>query len=281
MSENTFFDIKELRKKEAQKFAQQKEAIEKEKRDKEEKDRQEKEKIRLENETKMLKELQEANEFEELLGTMESLIIETQNAKNITEIDICVMSCMSMLENSGKFIDNEGLRQDIRGKVMEMINAISQNTNSKFNITKQNEKETSQRIINNTKTMLNLIKMDDDDIDIELMDTKDDGELAKKLEEENKRIHSMDNMEDMSSYFAKRFGGIGHRLGRKEKKRVHFCIPKIEETNEDDTVDFSDIKIENPLPTPPSTDVYHGFESIDDPELLQLMHYQNEELDQN
>ncbi|QKF94824.1 hypothetical protein QKU48_gp1366 [Fadolivirus algeromassiliense] len=293
------------------------------KQEKEELERQEKEKQRLEDEAKLLKEMQLREEFDEFMIKLDSLTIETQTAQNIIEIDTCVTSFISLLEAHMQYIENENTKQDVTTKIIEMINNISMNQNSKFDITKKDEQhEASQRIINGVKMMLSLVNLDESGINIDIMDTMGDEELAKKMQEEHdKEIEHSDSMDDLTHHIKihrhvkpfrrpmkmPRIHGFGNNnvANMFQKMMSDFNEGKLDlNTNtfsgtgyklvdnpvsvqiheEEEMFDVTDSEINEVLKSDQekqqSVPYYAGFEEITDPELLQLMHYQNELMDE-
>lgn len=320
------------------------------KQEQEELEKQENEKKRIEEEAKMLLEMQLREEYEEFLIKLESLIAETQTAKNIIEIDVCVISFVSLIENHMQYIDNENTNQEVVGKIMEMVNAISQNSNSKFDITKQNEeKEAADRIINGIKSLLQLANVDEANMDIEVMDTIGDEEIAKKMQEEHdKELANQNNENDLLQQIKihrhpklmrkpktngrgrgniintfkemigghinqnignfpeqnnnSKFTGVGYKLTDdhtytvQNDEIIDLTQAEINELLKDETesttpfmenTHLENAYLENTylenthLENAYMENIYYaGFDQIADPDLVQLMHYQNELLDQ-
>jgi len=288
----------------------------------EEKIRLENEKIRLENEEKLIKEMQYFEEFEYFLDQLEMITLEIHNAISITEIDMTVISFMSLLESNQHFMENNSLKQQTAGKVIQIINSISQNENSKFDVTIKDDNEAAKRITENTKTILKLVDYDDSGINFELMDTGGDEEVAKKIhEEENKnniindgsvakKFHSgIGKMKNKFKTSWDRGFESGHSLMDNVNIKpsipdyVHPTIDNMDNltnfTNqvnssgyvdpdfpdytendlldypENDLLDYPENKVSNNLT------YYAGFDNIDDPDLVQMLHYQNELMDDN
>ncbi len=184
------FNIGQIRQREAERFAKYMEQqdnerkLEEDKRKLEEDERKlEEDKIRIENETILLKEMEIREEFDIFLSKLDIASSEIIIANNILDIDLHVLCFVNILENGKQFIDNLNFIQEITDKVMILINNVTDNTNSKFNVTLKNENtEAANRITNHIKLCLKLINHDDTSIDIELMHTQEDEEIAKRLQ---------------------------------------------------------------------------------------------------
>lgn len=269
----------------AQKYAKykaQKDKEEKEQRDKEEKVRlEQEEKLRLVNEERLLRELQYREEYDSFLNHMETITVEIHNAISIIEIDMTLVAFMSTLENNVQFMYNDDLKQEIAGKVIQVVNSISQNENSKFDITvKDDNYEAAQRIAKNTKTILELVNYDGEGINIELMDTTNDEEIAKKWDDTNKTNNDT-------------FFGKGHKLcdydtvniiNDEQKPKVNKENKKNQENKEIEFIDddeFPDFVDDDLVDFPQTNNLtyYSGADNIDDPDVVQMLHYQNELLD--
>jgi len=174
MSES--FNIGQFRQKEAERFAKYMEQQENEKKLVEDK-------IIIENETILLKEMEIREDFDMFLSKLDITSSEIINVNNILDIDLHVVCFMNILENGKQFLDNLNFIQEITNKVMVLINNVTNNTNSKFNVMLKNENtEAANRISNHIKLCLRLVNYDDASIDIELMDTQEDEEMATKLQ---------------------------------------------------------------------------------------------------
>src|SRR6185312_2092581 len=188
----------------AQKFAKYQEQKEKEEKEKnlanekirleqEEKLRLENEKIRLEQEEKLMKEMLYHEKFYNFVDQIENITTDIRNAKNIIEIDFIVNLLISLLENNKHFIDDENndyLKQEITAKIIAVINEINQNENSQFDVTIKNDNYlASRRIVENTKIIIQMIKYDDDEINIELMDTIRDDKIAQEIHDEETELN--------------------------------------------------------------------------------------------
>ena len=209
MSDDKLKDYREIMEKRYALHKAQKDKEEQEKLDKENKLKmEEEEKLRLENESKLLKDLQYREEFDDFLGEMENVTLEMHNAISIIEIDMTLISFMSLLESNSHFIVNESLNQEIVGKVIQVVNSISQNENSKFDVTVKDENYgAAQRIAENIKIILKLINYENAGVDVELMDTTEDEKIAKDMHkrEEQHRLQ-------MNPSTHPDFAGFGHSL---------------------------------------------------------------------
>jgi len=273
-----------------------------------EKIRLEEEKIRLENEEKLIKEMQYFEEFEYFLDQLEMITLEIHNAISITEIDMTVISFLSLLEINQHFMENNSLKQQTAGKVIQIINSISQNENSKFDVTIKDDNDAAKRIAENTKTILKLVDYDDSGINFELMDTGGDEEVAKKIHEEENKTNVINNGSVVNKFHGEmknRFKTSwnqnfenGHRLDNTNIQPsmpdyIHstdnltnltippnqassgYVDPDFPDYQENDLLDYPENEISNNLT------YYAGFDNIDDPDLVQMLHYQNELLDDN
>ena len=167
--------IADIRRKHAEKYAQHIAKKMKEERAKEEA-------IRLENEEKLLKEIQYKESFELLLNILENLIGEIRTAQNILEINLHVSHFTTALENGIHFLNYETLKNEVSQMVIYMIGCVSQNENSKFNVTiKDINKNASTQITKNIKKCLKIINYDENDIGLELMNTQNDVDFAQKI----------------------------------------------------------------------------------------------------
>lgn len=219
------FDIRELRQNQAQKFANEKKAIE--------------DKIKLEQEENMLKEITFKNNFENYINRLTIILINIQSCHDILELNIYVESFKHVLENEIEFTNTEYCHQEISNKVIELINCVSQNENTKFNVTVKNPNtEAAQNIMNNIKIIMELIKLHENDVHIEVMDTTGDEELAKKLH--NKYDDQINQNVNNDPIFVPT-----------KTNPIHNSVPEY----------------------------FSGFDQIDDPELIQLLHFQNELMD--
>lgn len=251
------FDIRSLRKNQAEKYALQKEQEEKEKRKQEELKR-------IENEEKMLQEIVYKHDFEDFVHRIDAILIDIHSCNNILEMDLYVQSFKHQLEQNIKFIDTDYCREEIVHKVTDLINTVSQNNNSTFNITiKDPNTEAALRITENIKLIMTMCKFNEHDIHLDIMDTSNDEELAKKLQEE-------DNYDDMEFHD---FVPIHQRMNEENKKDDE-DVPELMD------IDDKKIQINIPMTQPTVTSEYYvGFDTIDDPELIQLSYFQNELMD--
>ena len=165
---------------------------------------QHKEKTRLELEAKMLKEYEAEQEYDAFLDKLENTIIEIQNSKNITEIDFYVSSFKTIIETNIKYV--ECFKENIANKVLDLVNCVNNNINSKFNVTEKGD--AAQNVINHVKEIMELVQLDKESIGFEtVMDTTDDEELAKKLSLENSEMTSP--FEDIHRYGLGRLERLG------------------------------------------------------------------------
>ena len=261
--------------------------------------------------------MQYFEEFEYFLDQLEMITLEIHNAINIIEIDMTVISFMSLLETNQHFMENNSLKQQTAGKVIQIINSISQNENSKFDVTIKDDNEAAKRIAENTKTILKLVDYDDSGINFELMDTGGDEEVAKKIhEEENKTNvinhgsgankfhgeinkmknrfktswnqdfengHRLDNTNDIQPSIPNYIHSTDNLTNPPNQASSGYVDPDFPDYQENDLLDYQ----ENDLLDYPENEIsnnltyYAGFENIDDPDLVQMLHYQNELLDDN
>ena len=177
------FNIGQFRQKEAERFAKHMEQEDNKRKLEEQQKKLEAEKIIIENEILLLKEMKIMEELYMFLEELDNMCSKIIIADNIVDIDLHVLCFMNILENGKILIDNPNFMQEITTRIMTMINNVTQNQNSKFNITvKDNKSEAAYRIKNHIKLCLKMINYDDTYIDIELMDTQNDEEIAKKLQ---------------------------------------------------------------------------------------------------
>ena len=263
------FDIRDLRKKHAEQYAKAKEQEENEK-------KQQEELKRIETEQKMLHEIAYKNDFEDFINQVDTILVDVHSCHNILEMDLYVEAFKHQLEQNSKFLETEYCHQEIIQKMTDLINCVSQNSNSKFDITvKDSNTEAANRITNTIKQIMNLCKLNENNVNIELMDTSNDEEMAKKLHQEN-----LDNQENQYD----------------DDMEFHKFIPIHQRTNDDDIPDLMDdneiMPIDIPsIPTPgpnpitipkqviTNSEYYVGFDAIEDPELIQLAYFQNELMD--
>jgi hypothetical protein len=255
------FDIRDLRKNQAEKYAKVKEQEENEK-------KQQEELKRIEAEHKMLQEVVFKNEFEDFIDRLDVILINIHNCNNILEMDMYVESFKQQLEQNIKFVETEYCKEELAHKVTELINCVSQSDKTKFNITvKDSNTEAAQRITNHVKQIMNICKFNENDVQVELMDTTQDEDMAKKLQDD-------DNKYDMEFH---KFIPIHQRLGSYDD------LPDLM----DDEFVPNNIPLELPHPTVlqepkpviDNPEYYVGFDAIDDPELIQLSYFQNDLLD--
>lgn len=256
------FDIRDLRKNQADKYAKIKEHEDNEKKHQEELKR-------LETEQKMLQEIQYKNDFEDCINQLDIILFSINGCSNILEMNMYVESFKQQIDQNNKFLETEYCREEIVQKITELINTVSQNQNAKFDFTvKDSNSEAAQKITDTIKQIMNLCKLNENDVNIELMDTTNDENIAKKLEQE-------DNYNDMEFH---KFIPIHQRL-------MDDDIPDLIDDNDfvpiNTPVIPNPLPFEMPIPTPVITnsDYYVGFDAIEDPELVQLAYFQNELLD--
>jgi len=255
------FDIRDLRKKHAEQYAKAKEQEENEK-------KQQEELKRIETEQKMLHEIAYKHDFEDFINQLETILVDVHSCHNILEMDLYVESFKHQIVQNNKFLETEYCHQEIIQKVTELINCVSQNSNSKFDITvKDSNTEAANRITNTIKQIMNLCKLNENNVNIELMDTSNDEEMAKKLHQENQ----YDDMEFHN------FVPISQRLNDDELPDLMDENEYIPITTPIQTSESNPIIIPKPIVTNP--EYYVGFDAIEDPELIQLAYFQNELLD--
>lgn len=279
------------------KFKAQKDKELQEQKDKEEKIRLEKEeKLRLENEEKLLRELQYREEYDSFLNIMESITVEIHNAISIIEIDMTLTAFMSTLENNVQFVLNDELKQEISCKVLQVINSISQNENSKFDVTvKDDNYEAAQRIAKNTKIILELVNYDGEGMSVELMDTTNDEEIAKKWEATNNtnndtffgKGHKLCDFVDTINVDIDIINETKNDHKQQQQSQSQSQSPKskhLEEIEFIDDQEFPDFVDDDIVDFPSQTEnnltYFAGTDGIDDPDLVQMLHYQNELLDE-
>ena len=328
-SRSTLQDYNEIQAQKYAKFREQKDKEEREQREKEEKIKFDlEEKVRLENEEKLLKEMQFFEEFEGFLDQLEQITLEIHTAISIIEIDMTVVTFMTLLESNQHFMDSDSTRQQIAGKVIQVINSISQNENSKFDVTIKDDNDAAKRITENTKTILKLINYDDTGINFELMDTVGDEEVAKNIHKQDLDVMNDDTMTKLLNKEKKYNGNkilsdhvstnplfFGNRNGNRLSVDTAPIIKKsenIKDTSDTQPIDFKYVDPDFPDYDPdfpnydedfpnydefPTFDdnsttnqnnnltnnltYYSGFDNIDDPDLVQMLHYQNELFDDN
>lgn len=223
------FTIKDFNQAQAEKFARHQEQINKlkaeeekvkaeEDRIKAEEERNKIEEIRLEKEAEMLEEMEYKEEFNNLLFSLDTFIVDIQSATNIMEIGMYVHCFKNVLENNIKFINDSNLTPEIAEKVTLMINNISQNENSYFDITnKDTNADVSRDIISNIKECLNIVNLDENSIDIQLMNTDQDEEIARKIQEENDNEYQFIETENNNQFMNFDYGSLPWR----KRKRIH------------------------------------------------------------
>lgn len=256
------FDIRDLRKNHAEKFAQQKEQEEKEKKVQEEKKR-------IETDEAMIKEIMYKHDFEDFTDQLSNIMINIQTCTNIIELDIYVESFKQQLENNIRFTETEYCHQEIIQKVTELIHCVSQNENSKFNVTvKDINTDAAQRITNNIKTIMNLSKCNENDVHIDLMDTSNDEHLAKKLQDDD-NLDDADDIDDMEFH---KFIPIHQRIDQEMPDLIN------------NTKNYDYFPVTSPIsfdiPKLDKHEYYAGFDVIDDPDLIQLSYFQNDLMDE-
>src|SRR5438874_7696922 len=94
-----------------------------------------------------------------MIDQMENIITNIRKAINIIEININIFILLSLLENNTNFIEADDSKKEIKEKVIEIITAINQNENTRFDVTHQNKNdaEAASRVVENTKTILKII----------------------------------------------------------------------------------------------------------------------------
>ena len=250
---NQPFDIRSLRKAESEKYTKIKE-----------KEDAEKIKLQLEQDEKLLKELIVVEQLENLLNSLDICINKALTGENIKQLQTALTEFEENIEQNKKYLDDDHSKNQISSRILMMINTISDNPNSKFNIADKDEKECSQSITQITKSLLSLINLSDQDINFELMDTSNDVDVAKKLQEELNLSPNDDlDLSDIDNTHA--------------IEEPDFTFePDIESANVNMDMNMA---TEIPVKTI-NTDYFVGFDQIEDPELIQLSYYQEEFLDQ-
>lgn len=254
------FDIRDLRKTQAEKYAKAKEEEDNEKK------RQDEIK-RIDSEQKMLQEVVFKNEYEDFIDRIDVILVNIHNCNNILEMNMYIETFKHQLEQNITFVNTDYCREEIAQKVTELINCVSQSDKTKFDITvKDSNNEAAQQITNHVKNIMTLCKFNENGVKVEIMDTTNDEDMAKKLQDE-------DNIDDMEFH---QFVPI--------HKRMKIDYDNLPDLMDDNSV-VEEIKFvpdnipvfEQPSITNP--EYYVGFDAIDDPELIQLAYFQNELLD--
>ena len=155
------FDIRDLRKAEAEKYAH----------------------IQAAKDKAILKELQELQEQEDILTTLDVLLDCILTAADIIEIDTHVVSFMAVLDTNPQLLVTNG--SDVTAKVYQVINNVSLNPNTRFDVTKKDASAVAhERIVENIKLMSNLVGISPAEIGVESMDTGQDEHIARQLQNE-------------------------------------------------------------------------------------------------
>jgi len=333
-------DLKSIRQKQAEKFAQHQAEQEKLKQEQDNKLKQEQdeakfveEQLRLQEEERLQAEMELSSEYENIVAKLETITVEILSAENIIEIDLQVTCFATLLESAMKFFYDYDKKKEISDRVIMMINSISQNPNSKFDVTLQDSStEASKKIADNIKLCLTLVDYDDSSINVELMNTEDDAEYAKKLEEEQQQEQHNDQNDNFHEFpHMPHFPTFPHFHRRQEMFKKRLRIFDGRDDGQDDIIDIDNvIKIDDVPPhlvEQPNNDhefaqvnfgeqtntnnvnnnlgftdadfvdddfvnedlidedfstvisnhdCFNGLENIDDPELVQLMMYQND-----
>jgi hypothetical protein len=259
------FDIRDLRKNQAEKFAKAKEEEDNEKKKQEETKK-------IETEQKLLQEIMVKNEFDDMIAHLDTILVDVNECMNILEMDMYVEVFKRILEQNSKFLETEYCREELVQKITELINCVSQNTNSKFDITaKDLYTDSAQKITDNIKLIMNLCKLNETDINIELMDTTNDEDIAKKLQQD-------DNNYNMEFH---EFVSINHRMD--DDPDLMDNIPELVDDNKFGSVPSLNQQIQSivipTIKTQSNPEYYIGFDAIEDPELVQLAYFQNDLLD--
>jgi len=216
----------------------------------------------------MLEEIAFKNDFDDFINNIDTILVDVHGCNNILEMNLYIEAFKHQLEINNKFIETEYCHQEILQKVTELINCVSENSNSKFDITvKDSNTEAANQITNIIKQIMILCKLNENHINIELMDTSNDEEIAKKLHQENQYDDGMEF----------------HNFTSIDQRTMDVELPDLIDDNEFifntpsvQTVGTDQITI----PTPQTnSDYYLGFDAIEDPELIQLAYFQNELMD--
>jgi len=275
------FDIRDLRKKHAEQYAKVKEQEENEK-------KQQEELKRIETEQKMLHEIAYKNDFEDFINQLDTILVDVHSCHNILEMDLYVEAFKHQLEQNSKFLETEYCHQEIIQKMTDLINCVSQNSNSKFDITvKDSNTEAANRITNTIKQIMNLCKLNENNVNIELMDTSNDEEIAKKLHQENidnqENIDYQENLDNQENQYDDDMEF--HKFIPIHQRTMDDNLPDLMDDNEFTPIDVPSIpipgpnSITNPKPAVANPEYYIGFDAIEDPELIQLAYFQNELMD--
>lgn len=106
-------------------------------------------------------------------------------ADSIVKIDALVASIHNPLKDHIMILFEMKLENHIIDKIFSIISTINQNENTKFNLnTNDYERKSSQYIIKNIKNILSLLNCDPDILDIQMMDTSGDEDLARILSQD-------------------------------------------------------------------------------------------------
>ncbi len=180
-------DYKEIHAKKFSEYIKKKEKQDSEENIIKEKIKQEEQmKIMIENEEKLIKEIQYNESFDSFIDQLNIMKKDIQNANSIIEIDLIIVIIISLMENNSLFLEdknNEYSKNTINLSIIQIIDNINLNEKSKFDITIKNDNYlAARRIQDNIKYLLKIIDYDDP-INIELMDTSNDEKFAKKIHE--------------------------------------------------------------------------------------------------
>lgn len=166
-------------------------------------------KIELEKQKKELDDfISDLNLYNLAVASLVDLISQLENSNSIYGIHFCLEEIYEKIKNlvdTAKKIDNQkdsvivnetssllenylkqmpSLASTLNGYVYEIITTISENKLATFNINTGHGSDVSEKIVSRTKDLLSLVGEGEESIDVVIMDTSEDEELALRLQAE-------------------------------------------------------------------------------------------------
>lgn len=107
-------------------------------------------------------------------------------ADSIIKIDALVASIHNPLKENVVILFEMKQEHSVIDKIFSIISSINQNKYTKFNLSSNDyERRASQYIVKNIKNILHLLGCDPEILDVQMMDTSGDEDLARILSQES------------------------------------------------------------------------------------------------
>ncbi|XWV25178.1 putative ORFan [Tupanvirus deep ocean] len=116
---------------------------------------------------------------------IDKLISLASNAKNIIKIDVVTADLLERIKSISDLLTETQQKDKTIEKVFAFNGAISENPHATFNVAKGGyEVKAQKNIVKNIKLILVMLDCDPDILDTNVMDTSNDEEFARRLQEQ-------------------------------------------------------------------------------------------------